>query len=100
MYNEVNQIRFKTSVLRPSLCYYSDAYILVKGTVAVVQEIAEAPYNANKKVISKNCAPFTNCISRMNNMHVDGAHDIDVLMPLYNLVEYSDKYLKTSGILW
>ena len=100
MYNEVNQIRFKTSVLRPSLCYYSDAYILVKGTVAVVQEIAEAPYNANKKVISKNCAPFTNCISRMNNMHVDGAHDIDVLMPLYNLIEYSDKYLKTSGILW
>ena len=100
MYNEVNQIRFKTSVLRPSLCYYSDAYILVKGTVAVLQEIAEAPYNANKKVISKNCAPFTNCISRMNNMHVDGAHDIDVLMPLYNLIEYSDKYLKTSGILW
>ena len=100
MYNEVNQIRSKTSVLRPSLCYYSDAYILVKGTVAVLQEIAEAPYNANKKVISKNCAPFTNCISRMNNMHVDGAHDIDVLMPLYNLIEYSDKYLKTSGILW
>ena len=100
MYNDVNQIRFKTSVLRPSLCYYSDAYILVKGTVAVLQEIAEAPYNANKKVISKNCAPFTNCISRMNNMHVDGAHDIDVLMPLYNLIEYSDKYLKTSGILW
>ena len=100
MYNEVNQIRFKTSVLRPSLCYYSDAYILVKGTVAVLQEIAEAPYNANKKVISKNCAPFTNCISRMNNMHINGAHDIDVLMLLYNLIEYSDKYLKTSGILW
>ena len=47
MYNEVNKIRFKTSVVRPSLCYYSDAYILVKGTVTVVQEIAEAPYNAN-----------------------------------------------------
>ena len=86
-YSENNQIGFQNSMLRSSLCDYSDSYVLVKGT-------------PNKKVIFRNCVPFTNCISRINNTQVDGAHDIDVVMPTYNLIKYIDNYLKTSGILW
>ena len=56
--------------------------------------------NTNKKVIFKNCAPFTNCISEINNTRVDNAKDIDTVMPMYNLIEYSDNFAKTSGSLW
>ena len=55
---------------------------------------------SNKKVTLKNCAAFTTCISRMNNSQMIDAHDFDVVMPMYNVMEYSDNYLKTSGILW
>ena len=89
-------------MLKSSLCDYSDAYILVKGTIAVNDTSAEgaAANNANKKVIFKNCAPLTNCISEINNTQVDNAKDIDIVMPMYNLIEYSDNYSKTSGSLW
>ena len=53
-----------------------------------------------KKVIFKNCAPFTNCISEINNTQIDNAKDIDIVMPMYNLIEYSDNYAKTTGRLW
>ena len=53
-----------------------------------------------KKVLFKNCAPFTNCISEINNTQVDNAKDIDIVMPIYNLIEYSDNYSRTSGNLW
>ena len=53
-----------------------------------------------KKVIFKNCAPFTDCISNTNNTQVDNAKDIDMVMPMYNLIEYSDNYSKTSGSFW
>ena len=56
--------------------------------------------NTNKKVVFENCAPFTNCISEINNTQVDNAKDIDIVMPMYNLIEYSDNYSKTSGRLW
>ena len=59
-----------------------------------------AANNTNKKVIFKNCAPFTDCISKINNTQVDNAKDIDIVMPMYNLIEYSDNYSKTSGSLW
>ena len=95
-----NQIRFKTSVLQSSSCDYTHAYILVKGTMTVAQATAAASNNATKKVILKNCAPFTKCISRIKNKQVDNAHDIEVVMPMHNLIEYSDNYWKTSGILW
>ena len=78
IYNKDNQIGFKTSMLRSSLCNYSNAYILVKTTITVAEVAAAAPNNANKKVILRNCAPFTNCISRINNMQADDAHDTDV----------------------
>ena len=54
----------------------------------------------DKGVTFKNCAPFTKCISRINNTDIDNAHGIDIVMPMYNLIEYSDNYSKTSGSLW
>ena len=87
-------------MLRSSLCDYSDAYILVKGTITVPNTgTAAAPNNRNKNVIF-NCAPFTNCISEINNKEIDHAKVIDVVMPMYNLIEDSDNYSKTSGSLW
>ena len=89
-------------MLRSSLCDYSDAYILFKGNITVNNTAAggAAANNTNKKVIFKNCAPFTNCISKINNTQIDNAEYIDIVMPMYNLIEYSDNYSKTSGSLW
>ena len=99
---EDNQIRFNTLMLRLRSCGYSDAYILVKGTVTVTNNELKsvAANNANRKVVFKNCAPFTNCINRINSTQVGNAHDIHVVMPMYNLIEYSDNYSKISGIFW
>ena len=79
-------------MLKSSLCDYSDAYILVKGTITV-NNTAAADADAN------NCAPFTNCIREINNTQVENAKDIDIGMSMYNLIEYSDNYSKTSGSL-
>ena len=89
-------------MLRFSLRDYSDAYILVKGNISVHKTGAADvdANNTNKKVVFKNCAPFTNCISKINNTQVDNAKDIDIVMPMYNLLEYSGNYSKTSGSLW
>ena len=86
-YNEDNQIRFKALVLRSRLCDYSDAYILVKGAITVAPATAATPNTANKNVIFKDCAPFTNYISRTNNMQVDDVDNIDAVMSMYNLIE-------------
>ena len=101
-YNVNSQIKFKTTMLKSSLCDYSDAYILVKGTITVNNTAAAdaAANNTNKKVISKNCSPFTNCISEINNTQIDNAKDIDIVMPMYNLIECSDNHAKTTGSLW
>ena len=101
-YKVNSQIKFKTTMLKSSLCDYSDAYILVKGTITVnnTATAGAAANNINKKVMFKNCAPFTNCISEINNTQVDSAKDIDIVMPMYNLIEYSDNYAKTTGSLW
>ena len=89
-------------MLRSSLCNYSDAYALAKGNISVNNTAgAGTPANnTNKKVIFKNCAPFTNCISKINNNEIDNAEYIDIVMLMYNLIEYSDNYPKTSGSLW
>ena len=96
-YKPSKQIRFKTSMLRSDLCDYSDAYIVVKGTITVTD-----PDNAkrNKSVAFKNNAPFINCISKINGVQIDNAEDLDVVMPMYNLLEYSKNYRKTTGSLW
>ena len=85
--------------MRSGLCDYSDANILVKGTITVAPATVATHNNANKNIIFKRFVTFTNCIRGINNTQVDDAYDIDVVMPMYNLIEYSNNYLKTSGIL-
>ena len=96
------QIKFKAPMLRSSLCNYSDAYILVKGNISVNNTAAADAdtNNVNKKVIFKNCAPFTNCISKINNTEIENVQYIDIVMPMHNLIEQSDNNSKTSGSLW
>ena len=89
-------------MLKSSLCDCSDACILVKGNITVDNTAAADAdaNNTNKKVISKNCASFPNCISQINNTQIDNAKDLDIVMPMYNLIEYSDNYSKISRTLW
>ena len=89
-------------MLKSSLCNYNDAYIHVRGTISVNNTAAEgtAANNNNKEVIFKNCAPFTNCISEINNTQIENVKDLDIMIPMYNSIEYRDNYLKTSGSLW
>ena len=79
------QINFKTTMLKSSLCGYSNAYIFVKGNITVDDTSAAGSNanNANKIVIFKNCAPFTDCISKINNTQVDNSKYIDIVMPMY-----------------
>ena len=101
-YNVNSQVKFKTTMLKSSLCDYSDAYILVKGTITIygAGDDAEARHadERDKGVAFKNCAPFTNCISEINNTQIDNAKDIDIVMPMYNLIEHTDNYVKTTGL--
>ena len=101
-YSPNKQIRFKTAMLRSSLYDYSDAYILVKGNISVnnTAGAGAAANNTDKKVLLKNYAPFTRCIRKINSTQIDNAEYIDIVMPMYNLIEYSDNYSKTSGSLW
>ena len=98
VYNTNSDIRFKTTMLKSSLCDYSDAYILVKGTITITGAGADAAARQaderDKGVIFKNCAPFINCKSEISNREIDNAKDIDIVMPMYNLIEYSDDYSK------
>ena len=90
-------------MLKSGLCDYSDTHIPLKGNIIAVNNRAAdgaAANNTNKKVIFKNCPPFTNCISEINNTPVDNANDIDIVMPMDNLIEYSNNCSKTSGRLW
>ena len=91
-------------MLKSSLCGYSDAYILVKGTITIhgrgAEAVARQADERDKDVSFKSCAPFINCISEINNKQIDNAKDIDIVMPMYNLIEYSDNYAKKSTSLW
>ena len=97
-----SNIRFKMYMIRSNFCHYSDAFILVIGTITVPNraDAGATVSNTNKKVIFKNCAPFTDCITEINSTRVNDAQKIDIVMPMYNLIEYSDAYSKTSGNLW
>ena len=100
-YKPNKQIRFKTSMLRSDLCDYSDAYIVVKGDITLTKTSGRAITDIRNRFLTfKNNAPFTNCISMINNVLIDNAEDLDVVMPMYNLVEYSKNYRKTTGSLW
>ena len=116
-YNVNKEIRIKTSMLRSDLCDFSDAYIVAKGNIFVTKKTftaddidapnntadnATATNNANdkafgdKKLVFKNNAPFINCISKINGVKIDNAEDLDVVMPMYNLLEYSKNYKKNN----
>ena len=69
-------------------------------TISIAPQAENNPKNGNKEVVFKNCAPFTDCMSEINNTQTDSAKDIDVAMPMYNLIEYNDSYSKTSRSLW
>ena len=90
-------------MLKSSLCDYSDAYILVKQTITITGERANAAARQaderNKGVILKHCVTFNNCIGEISNTQIDNAKDLDVAMPMYNLIEYSDNYSKTTKSL-
>ena len=94
IYSHENPIKFLTSSLESSLCDYSDAYILVTGNINVTGG------DNNTKVVFKNCAPFKDCRTEINDTFVDYADFINIAMPMYNLIEYSDNYSDTSGSLW
>ena len=105
-YSTDNEIRFLTRSIESSHCDYSDAYILVTGNITVTRTIAgdpvqrKQPLNAATQVVFKNCAPFKNCRTEINDTFVDYADFINITMPMYNLIEYSDNYSDTSGSLW
>ena len=87
-------------MLRSSLRDYSDMYILVKGTITVPNTgTAAVPDSRNKKVIFKNCTPFTDCISEINNKKINRTKDIDVVMPVYNSIEHGDNYFNNDAII-
>ena len=89
-------------MITSNLCDYRNSYIRVKETIIVLNTAAAgaAVNNTNKNVIFKNCAPFTDCITEINNIQIDDAQKIVVVIPMCNLMEYSDAYSKTSGSLW
>ena len=95
-YTVNKEIRITTSMLRLNLCDFSNAYIVVKGDITVTE-----PNNAkrNKSVAFKDKAPFINCIQKINGVQIDNAEDLDFIMLMYNLLEYSKNYRKTTGSL-
>ena len=104
-YNKNKSIRCKTPMLRSNLCYYSDAYILVKGTITVTAPGVNNGANntrdkKNRPLILKNNAPFVSCITRINVELIEDADDLDIVMSMYNLLEYSKNYRKTIGLLY
>ena len=98
-----SNIKFKTTMLRSNLYDYADAYILVNGRITITRagndDATRRADERDKGIIFKNCASFTKCISRINNTEMDNAQNIDIVMPMYNLIEYSDNYSETSGNL-
>ena len=101
-YDENKSIRFKTPMLRSDLCDYADAYILVNGTITVTTNAGANNIRdrKNRSLTLKNNAPFVSCITRINNELIEDADDLDIVMPMYNLLEYSKNYRKTVGSIY
>ena len=97
-YNENKSIRFKTPMLRSNLCDYSDAYILVKDTITVAGNNLRD--RQDRLLILKYNAPFVSCITRINGELIEDADDLDIVVPMYNLLGYSKNYRKTKGLLY
>ena len=97
-YGEGNEddttVKFETKVIKSSLCNYSNAYILLTEDITAIRG------DADTRVAFKNCGPFTKCIIHINDEDTYGANNLDIIMPMYNLIQYSDNYSDTSGSLW
>ena len=87
-------IKYDTRVLKPNVCDYAVAYILINGTIRA------AAADGNTRLALRNCAPFTKCNLEINDEHVDTAENLDIAMPMYNLIEYSDNYQDSSATLY
>ena len=98
--NNPDTIKYDTRVLKPNLCDYADAYILLDGTDAEAPPLAAPANIANARLTLKNCTPFTKCDLEINDKHVDTAENLDIAMPMYNLIEYSDNYQDSSATLY
>ena len=98
LYGEGNEddstIKCEANVIKPNLCDYSDAYILVTGNITTTGG------DENTRVAFKNCAPFTRCVPHKNDEHVETAENVDIIMPMYNFLKYSDNYADSFGSLW
>ena len=92
-YDVGNEIIYNTEVLKYNLCDYNEAYILVRGNIAIIGHHVT-------QVAFKYCAPFTKCITQIDGTTIDDAEDLDLVMPMYNLIEYSSNYSETTGSLW
>ena len=92
--NNPDTIKYDTRVLKPNLCDYAEAYILVDGTIRAGNALDAT------RLALKNCAPFTKCNLEINEEHVDTAENLDIVMPMYNLIEYSNNYQDSSAILY
>ena len=105
-YSHPDPIKSLTKSIESSLCDYSDAYILVTGSITVTRTIAgdpvqkKQPLDAATQVVFKSRAPFKKCSTEIDGILVDEADFINIIMPIYNLIEYSDNYSGTSGSLW
>ena len=97
-YDENKSIRFKTPMLRSDSCDYTDAYILVSGMVTVAGNLPRD--RQNRPVILKNNTPFISCITKINNELIEDADNLDIVIPMYNLLGYSKNYRKTIGSLY
>ena len=96
--NNPDTIKYDTRVLKPNLCDYADAYILVYSTIrATATNAANA---AATRLVLKSCAPFTKCNLEINDEHIDTSENLDIEMPMYNLIEYSDNYQDSSATLY
>ena len=97
-YKPNKPMRLKTSMLRSDLCDFSDAYIAVKGDITLTKAANRDFIDVRNRFLAfKNNTPITNCISKINNILIDDAEDLDIVMPMYNLLEYSKNYSKTTG---
>ena len=98
--NNPEAVKYDTRVLKPNLCDYADAYILVDGTIRAETLAPPGAAIANARLTLKSCAPFTKCNLEINDEHVDTAENLDIAMPMYNLIEYSDNYQDSSATLY
>ena len=98
--NNPDTIKYDTRVLKPNLCDYADAYILVDGTIRAANANADVNNNVGIRLALKNCAPFTKFNLEINDEHVDTTENLDIVMPMYNLIEHSDNYQDSSATLY